>query len=69
MDATDTPDIVTLMVAVPHPWEPLGAEGVAEAPSQATAPAVANAISDALKVSEYDLPMTTARIKHALTHR
>jgi CO/xanthine dehydrogenase Mo-binding subunit/aerobic-type carbon monoxide dehydrogenase small subunit (CoxS/CutS family) len=67
--ATDAPDIVTLSVEVPHPWGPLGIKGLAEAPSLATAPAVANAVFDAVRVRMYDLPMTPARIKDALTPR
>lgn len=67
--ATDAPDIVTLSVEVPHPWGPLGVKGLAEAPSLATAPAVASAIFDAVKLRMYDLPMTPERIKHGLTQK
>jgi CO/xanthine dehydrogenase Mo-binding subunit/aerobic-type carbon monoxide dehydrogenase small subunit (CoxS/CutS family) len=64
--AADAPEIVTCSVEVPHPWGPLGAKGLAEAPSLATAPAVANAIFDAVGVRMRDLPMTPERIKAAL---
>jgi CO/xanthine dehydrogenase Mo-binding subunit/aerobic-type carbon monoxide dehydrogenase small subunit (CoxS/CutS family) len=64
--AADAPEIVTRSVEVPHPWGPLGAKGLAEAPSLATAPAIANAIFDAVGVRMRDLPMTPQRIKAAL---
>ena len=64
--AADAPEIVTRSVEVPHPWGPLGAKGLAEAPSLATAPAIANAIFDAVGVRMRDLPMTPERIKAAL---
>jgi CO/xanthine dehydrogenase Mo-binding subunit/aerobic-type carbon monoxide dehydrogenase small subunit (CoxS/CutS family) len=64
--AADAPEIVTRSVEVPHPWGPLGAKGLAEAPSLATAPAIANAICDAVGVRMRDLPMTPQRIKTAL---
>lgn len=67
--AADAPEIITRSVEVPHPWGPLGAKGLAEAPSLATAPAVANAIFDAVGVRMRDLPMTPKRIKEALHNK
>jgi CO/xanthine dehydrogenase Mo-binding subunit/aerobic-type carbon monoxide dehydrogenase small subunit (CoxS/CutS family) len=64
--ALEAPDIVTVAVEVPHPWGPLGLKGLAEAPSLATAPAVANAIHDAVGVRLKHLPMTPERVKTAL---
>ena len=64
--ALDAPDIVTVAVEVPHPWGPLGVKGLAEAPSLATAPAVANAIYNAVGVRLQHLPMTPERVKAAL---
>ncbi|MCK5250295.1 MAG: molybdopterin-dependent oxidoreductase, partial [Spirochaetaceae bacterium] len=64
--AGDTPEIVNIIVEVPHPGGPLGAKGFAEAPSLATAPAVANAIYDAVGVRMYKLPMTPERVKGAM---
>jgi CO/xanthine dehydrogenase Mo-binding subunit/aerobic-type carbon monoxide dehydrogenase small subunit (CoxS/CutS family) len=64
--AAEAPEIVTCSVEVPHPWGPLGAKGLAEAPSLATAPAIANAIFDAVGVRMHHLPMTPERIKTAL---
>jgi CO/xanthine dehydrogenase Mo-binding subunit len=67
--ATDAPEIVSRSVEVPHPWGPLGVKGLAEAPSLATAPAIANAIYDAVGVRMRDLPMTPDRIKKTLTEK
>jgi CO/xanthine dehydrogenase Mo-binding subunit/aerobic-type carbon monoxide dehydrogenase small subunit (CoxS/CutS family) len=67
--ATDAPEIVSRSVEVPHPWGPLGVKGMAEAPSLATAPAVANAIYDAVGARVKDLPMTSDRVKKALAER
>ncbi len=67
--AVDAPEILTRLVEVPHPWGPLGAKGLAEAPSLATAPAIANAIFDAVGVRMRGLPMTAERIKEALKNK
>jgi CO/xanthine dehydrogenase Mo-binding subunit len=64
--ADDVPDIITRTVEVPHPSGPLGMKGVAETSSLATAPAVANAIFDAIGVRMKSLPMTKDKIKEAL---
>lgn len=67
--ALEAPDIVTVAVEVPHPWGPLGVKGLAEAPSLATAPAVANAIYNAVGVRLRHLPMTPERVKAALAEK
>jgi CO/xanthine dehydrogenase Mo-binding subunit len=67
--AREAPDIVTVAVEVPHPWGPLGVKGLAEAPSLATAPAVANAIYDAVGIRLQHLPMTPDRVKAALDEK
>ena len=64
--AGDSPEIINIIVEVPHPGGPLGAKGFAEAPSLATAPAVANAIYDAVGTRMYKLPMTPERVKGAM---
>jgi CO/xanthine dehydrogenase Mo-binding subunit len=64
--AKDVPEIVNVTVEVPHPWGPLGVKGLAEAPSLATAPAIANAVYDAIGVRMYDLPMKPDRVKGAI---
>ncbi len=67
--ATDAPEIITRSVEVPHPSGPLGLKGMAEAPSLATAPAIANAIYDAVGLRMKDLPVNPDRIKPALKKR
>jgi len=67
--AQQAPEIVTIAVEVPHPWGPLGAKGLAEAPSLATAPAIANAVCDAVGVRMRHLPMTPAGILAALKEK
>ena len=61
-----TPEIIPLIVEVPHPLGPQGAKGFAEAPSLATAPAVLNAIYDAIGVRIHDVPADKKRVKEAL---
>jgi aldehyde oxidoreductase len=60
------PEIIPLIVEVPHPLGPQGAKGFAEAPSLSTAPAVLNAIYDAIGVRIYDLPADKKRVKEAM---
>jgi xanthine dehydrogenase molybdenum-binding subunit len=67
--ALEAPEIVTVAVEVPHPWGPMGVKGLAEAPSLATAPAVANAICDAVGVRLKHLPMTPERVIAALDQK
>ncbi len=61
-----TPEVVSLIVEVPHPLGPRGAKGFAEAPQLATAPAILNAIFDAIGVRIYDTPADKKRVKEAL---
>ncbi len=63
------PEIIPLIVEVPHPLGPQGAKGFAEAPSLATAPAILNAIYDAVGVRIYDLPADKKRVKEATGKR
>jgi CO/xanthine dehydrogenase Mo-binding subunit len=60
------PEIIPLIVEVPHPLGPQGAKGFAEAPSLSTAPAVLNAIYDAIGVRIYDLPADKKRVKETM---
>lgn len=64
--ADQTPEITALLVEVPHPDGPLGAKGFAEAPSLAIAPAITNAIFDAVGVRITDLPATRRRVLEAI---
>jgi CO/xanthine dehydrogenase Mo-binding subunit len=59
-------DGIPIIVEVPHPDGPLGARGFAEGPSLSTAPAILNAICDAVGVRIRDLTATKAKIAAAL---
>ncbi|MDZ4159189.1 MAG: molybdopterin cofactor-binding domain-containing protein, partial [Anaerolineaceae bacterium] len=56
--ADQTPEIVPVLVEVPHPGGPQGVKGFAEAPSLATAPAILNAIYDAIGARIHTTPAT-----------
>lgn len=64
--AAHTPDIIPVIVEVPHPFSPQGMKGFAEAPSMATAPAILNAIYDAIGVRITDLPADKEKVRAAL---
>lgn len=61
-----TPEITPVIVEVPHPFGPNGAKGFAEGPSLATAPAIINAIYDAVGVRIQSLPADRKKVKAAL---
>jgi CO/xanthine dehydrogenase Mo-binding subunit len=67
--ADQAPDIEPIIVEIPHPFGPEGAKGFAEGPSLATAPAILNAIYDAVHIRIKDLPANKNRIKKALQSR
>jgi CO/xanthine dehydrogenase Mo-binding subunit len=67
--ARDTPEVVMVVVENKDPSASLGAKGVAECATVAVAPAIANAIADAIGVPVRDLPATPARIKDLLNDR
>jgi CO/xanthine dehydrogenase Mo-binding subunit len=64
--ADQTPEIVPVIVEVPHPFSPQGMKGFAEAPSMATAPAILNAIYDAVGVRIKELPADKKKMREAL---
>lgn len=61
-----TPEIIPAVVEIPHPEGPLGVKGFAEAPSMATAPAILNAIYDAVGVRINHIPADKKKILKAL---
>jgi CO/xanthine dehydrogenase Mo-binding subunit len=64
--ALDIPEMEIEVLQIPEPFgAPLGAKGVAEAPIIPTAPAIRNAILDAIDKPLYELPMTAERILDA----
>jgi len=64
--ADKTPEIIPVIVEVPHPFSPQGMKGFAEAPSLATAPAILNAIYDAVGVRIRDIPADKEKVCEAL---
>ncbi|MFH0778385.1 MAG: molybdopterin cofactor-binding domain-containing protein, partial [Candidatus Eisenbacteria bacterium] len=64
--ARDGPEVVSMLVENPYPEGPYGVKGFAEQPLMGIAPAVANAIYDAVGVRVRDLPITPEKIWHAL---
>jgi len=67
--ADQTPEIFPVLVEVPHPDGPQGAKGFAESPSLPTAPAILNAVFDAVGVRMRDLPADNKKILAALKER
>ena len=59
-------DIKTIIVEDPHPHGPFGAKGVGEPVSIPTAPAILNAIYDAVGVRITELPANSERVFYAL---
>lgn len=67
--ALDMPEIVTDIVERPEPTGPFGAKGIGEPSLLPTAPAIVNAIQDAIGVRIRDLPATPEKILRALADR
>ncbi len=61
-----TPEVRTFVVEDPEPYGPFGAKGFAEAGLLPTAPAITNAIYDAVGVRITDLPATPKKVLEAL---
>ena len=64
--ADRAPEIIVIPVEVAHPEGPFGLKGLAETPSLPTAPAVLNAVYDAVGVRINALPATKEKVKAAL---
>ena len=56
----DMPEMMVQIVEHPTSTGPFGAKGVGELPSIPTAPAICNAIYDAVRVRPYQLPVKPA---------
>ena len=66
----DIPAIEATQVDIPDPAaNPTGARGIGESPLVATAPAIANALRDAIGVRIHELPLTRERVLAALAAR
>jgi carbon-monoxide dehydrogenase large subunit len=64
--ACDIPEIVPIFVEKSHKEGPWGAKGIGEMPNTPIAPAIANAIYDAIGVRIKDLPITREKVLTAL---
>ncbi len=67
--APDLPPIKNIIVEPGDPVGPFGAKGVGQTPLVPAAPAIANAIFDAVGVRITDLPITSGKILQALRER
>ncbi len=66
LGAKDVPNLTTILVPTEEPLGPYGAKSIAEIPINGPAPAVANAIFNAVGVRLRQLPMTSERVWRAL---
>jgi len=65
--SVDIPDeIETIIVEVPQDDGPFGARGVGEHPMVPTAPAIANALSNAAGIRIFEMPLTAEKVFFAL---
>jgi xanthine dehydrogenase molybdenum-binding subunit len=67
--ALDMPKIETVIIETSDPEGPFGAKGVGEMGVTPTAPAIANAIYDAIGVRMTQLPMTAERVLKAIKEK
>ena len=57
----DTPPLTTVLVPSPHGVGPYHIKGIGESPLTPVAPAIANAVADAIGVRIRDLPITRGK--------
>ncbi|MBI3871547.1 MAG: molybdopterin-dependent oxidoreductase [candidate division Zixibacteria bacterium] len=69
MRVNEAPPVMVIAVEQDETTGPFGAIGVGEPPTLGPAPAIANAVHDAIGVRIRDLPITPDKIKEALTTR
>ena len=65
----DVPRVITKIVEDPDPLSPLGAKGIGEPAMVPTAPAIMNAIYDAVGIRIQSLPATPEKILRALDEK
>jgi CO/xanthine dehydrogenase Mo-binding subunit len=64
--AKDVPALIVKIVEIPEPFAPFGAKGLGEPPLTPTAPAILNAVADAIGVPLYRIPLTPERVLTAI---
>jgi putative selenate reductase molybdopterin-binding subunit len=64
--APDMPVMETYIVETSDPFGPFGAKAIAEIPTDGMAPAVANAVADALGIRIRQIPLTPERVLRAI---
>ncbi len=62
----DAPETVTKLLEIPEPLGPHGAVGIGEPSLMSTAPAIANAVSDAIGIRMTQIPLTPERVLAAI---
>ncbi|MGB3904775.1 MAG: molybdopterin cofactor-binding domain-containing protein [Anaerolineae bacterium] len=67
--ALEMPPIETILIETDDPAGPFGAKGIAEPANIPTAPAIANAVYDAVGVRIRDLPITPEKVLRALREK
>jgi len=65
--ADEMPEIKTIFVETQEPSHPFGVKAIAEIPMDGVAPAVANAVRDAVGVRIRQLPLTPERVWRAMS--
>jgi len=65
-DITQTPKIQSIIIEDHHPYGPYGAKGMGELPMNPTAPAILNAIYNAVGIRLNSLPVSPEKIKDQL---
>lgn len=64
--AKDVPGLTVKIMEIPEPYAPFGAKGLGEPPLTPTAPAILNAVVDAIGIPLYRIPLTPERVLAAL---
>jgi 2-furoyl-CoA dehydrogenase large subunit len=64
--AMEVPAPLILHIETPSPFTPLGAKGVGEGNCMSTPVCIANAVADALDISDIDLPLTPSKLAAAM---
>ncbi len=68
-NAFDMPQLETILIETYEESGPYGAKSIGEVPINTPAPAIANAIYDAVGIRLCDLPMTAEKVLTALKKR